>query len=87
MTTTLTAVTDALLGLYRRAPMELVRGEGVHLYDSEGRAYLDFTSGIAVNALGYNDAGVKRALLEAAESGVLHVSNLYRTGPGEQLAD
>lgn len=36
MTTTLTAVTDALLGLYRRAPMELVRGEGVHLYDSEG---------------------------------------------------
>jgi len=87
MTATLTAVTDALLGLYRRAPMELVRGEGVHLYDSEGRAYLDFTSGIAVNALGYNDAGVKRALLEAAESGVLHVSNLYRTGPGEQLAD
>ena len=87
MTATLTAVTDALLGLYRRAPMELVRGEGVHLYDSEGRAYLDFTSGIAVNALGYNDAGVKRALLEAAESGVLHTSNLYRTGPGEQLAD
>ena len=40
-----------------------------------------------MNALGYNDAGVKRALLEAAESGVLHVSNLYRTGPGEQLAD
>ncbi|MBM3885671.1 MAG: aminotransferase class III-fold pyridoxal phosphate-dependent enzyme, partial [Gemmatimonadetes bacterium] len=87
MTASLTAVTDALLGLYRRAPMEFVRGEGVHLYDAEGAAYLDFTAGIAVNALGYNDAGVKRALLEAAESGVIHVSNLYRTGPGEQLAD
>ncbi|MBM4191406.1 MAG: aminotransferase class III-fold pyridoxal phosphate-dependent enzyme, partial [Gemmatimonadetes bacterium] len=50
MTASLTAVTDALLGLYRRAPMEFVRGAGVHLYDTEGTAYLDFTSGIAVNA-------------------------------------
>jgi len=87
MTAPLTAVTDALLGLYRRAPMEFVRGAGVHLYDTEGTAYLDFTSGIAVNALGYDDPGVKRAILEAAETGVIHTSNLYRTAPGEQLAE
>ena len=87
MTASLTAVTDALLGLYRRAPMEFVRGAGVHLYDTEGTAYLDFTSGIAVNALGYDDPGVKRAILEAVETGVIHTSNLYRTAPGEQLAE
>ena len=42
---------DALLGLYKRAPMELVRGDGVRLFDADGKSYLDFGSGIAVNAL------------------------------------
>jgi acetylornithine/N-succinyldiaminopimelate aminotransferase len=86
-TAALSTISDALLGLYRRAPMEFVRGKGVDLFDADGKAYLDFTSGIAVNALGYDDAGVKRAILEAAESGVLHTSNLYRTPAGEQLAE
>ena len=80
-------MTDALLGLYRRAPMEMVRADGVRLYDAEGRAYLDFCAGIAVNALGYNDAGVKQAMTEALESGMVHTSNLFRTEPGERLAD
>jgi len=80
-------MTDALLGTYRRAPMELVRGDGVRLYDSDGRAYLDFASGIAVNALGYNDPGVRRAMEEGMASGMLHVSNLFRTAPGERLAE
>lgn len=80
-------MTDALLGTYKRAPMELVRAEGVRLYDSDGRAYLDFASGIAVNALGYNDAGVRRAMEEAMGSGLIHTSNLFRTAPGEQLAE
>jgi predicted acetylornithine/succinylornithine family transaminase len=65
--------------------MELVRGEGVRLYDAEGREYVDFTSGIAVNALGYSDEGLRNALHEAAD-GLVHVSNLFRTSPGEQLA-
>ncbi len=77
---------DALLPVYRRAPMRLVRGAGVELFDDTGRAYLDFTSGIAVNALGYADAGVERVMREAMERGMLHVSNLYRTEPGESLA-
>ena len=73
MTVAATPLTDALLGLYRRAPMELVRADGVRLHDADGKAYLDFAAGIAVNALGYNDAGVKQATLEALETGLVHV--------------
>jgi acetylornithine/N-succinyldiaminopimelate aminotransferase len=87
MTTAVDPMTDALLGLYRRAPMELVRADGVRLYDAEGRSWLDFAAGIAVNALGYNDAGVKQAMLEAIDTGLIHASNLFRTGPGARLAD
>jgi predicted acetylornithine/succinylornithine family transaminase len=87
MTVTSAPLTEALLGLYRRAPMELVRGEGVRVYDADGRAWLDFAAGIAVNALGYNDAGVRRAMIEALDTGLIHVSNLFRTEPGERLAD
>jgi predicted acetylornithine/succinylornithine family transaminase len=80
-------MTDSLLGTYRRAPMELVRADGVRLYDADGKAYLDFASGIAVNALGYNDAGVNAAIAEATATGLIHTSNLFRTAAGEQLAD
>jgi predicted acetylornithine/succinylornithine family transaminase len=76
---------NALLPVYKRAPIELVRGEGIRLFDSTGREYVDFTSGIAVNALGYGDEGLRQALHEAAD-GLVHVSNLFRTSPGEQLA-
>jgi len=88
MTDSLTApTTDALLGVYRRPPMELVRGAGVELFDAEGKAYLDFVAGIAVNALGYGDAGLERTMREAMEGGLVHVSNLYRSQPGELLAE
>lgn len=87
MTAAATPMTDALLGTYRRAPMEFVRADGVRLYDAEGKAYLDFASGIAVNALGYNDAGVNAAIAEAAATGLIHTSNLFRTAPGELLAE
>ena len=80
-----TPAASPLLGVYKRAPMEIVRGEGVRLYDAEGKAYIDFTAGIGVNALGYADAGVQGALRDAAD-GLLHVSNLFRTAPGERLA-
>lgn len=75
-----------LLGTYKRAPMELVRGEGVYLYDADGKQYLDFASGIAVNAFGYADPGIASAIGEALSTGLIHVSNLYRTAPGERLA-
>jgi acetylornithine/N-succinyldiaminopimelate aminotransferase len=85
--TTPTAVPNsALLPVYKRAPIELVRGEGIRLFDSTGREYVDFTSGIAVNALGYGDAGLRQAMHDAAD-GLVHVSNLFRTSPGERLAE
>jgi acetylornithine/N-succinyldiaminopimelate aminotransferase len=76
---------DALLPTYKRAPMELVRGEGVYLFDSTGKRYLDFVAGIAVNAFGYGDVGLSAAMHRAAD-GLVHVSNLYSTTPGQQLA-
>ena len=56
------------------------------MYDADGREYLDFTSGIAVNAFGYDDPGIAQAMRDAMESGLIHTSNLFRTGPGEELA-
>lgn len=77
---------DSLLATYKRAPMEFVRGEGVELIDADGKRYLDFASGIAVNSLGYGDAGVAQVITEALSTGLIHTSNLYRTSPGEVLA-
>jgi len=77
---------EYVLGVYGRAPFVLERGQGSTLYDSEGRAYIDCVAGIAVNALGYHDAGIEQALREGMQSGLLHVSNLYHTAPHAQLA-
>ncbi|MDB4906991.1 MAG: Acetylornithine/succinyldiaminopimelate aminotransferase [Gemmatimonadetes bacterium] len=76
---------DALLGTYKRAPVEFTGGEGVYLVDSAGNRYLDFVSGIAVNALGYGDAGLTAALHRASDQ-LVHTSNLYWTAPGRELA-
>lgn len=75
-----------IVGTYKRAPMRFVSGSGVELFDDTGKAYLDLSSGIAVNALGYGDAGIRRVMNEVLESGLIHVSNLYRTEAGERLA-
>jgi acetylornithine/N-succinyldiaminopimelate aminotransferase len=77
---------EYVLGVYGRAPFVLVRGEGSTLYDSDGKAYIDCVAGIAVNALGYGDAGIAGAMHEALASGILHVSNLYHTAPHAALA-
>ena len=73
--------------IYGRPPFVITRGEGMTVYDSEGRAYLDFVSGIAVNALGYNDAGLNAAITKALASGVIHTSNLYHTAAHAELAE
>ncbi|MBI4589230.1 MAG: aspartate aminotransferase family protein [Candidatus Rokubacteria bacterium] len=70
---------------YARAPLCLVRGEGVRVWDSEGREYLDFTSGIAVVALGHCHPRVTGAIQEAAAT-LIHVSNLFHTAPQIHLA-
>jgi acetylornithine/N-succinyldiaminopimelate aminotransferase len=77
---------EYVVGVYGRAPFVLEKGQGSTLYDSEGKAYLDCVAGIAVNALGYNDAGVMATLRGALESGLLHVSNLYHSEAQTLLA-
>jgi acetylornithine/N-succinyldiaminopimelate aminotransferase len=77
--------TDAILATYKRAPVEFAHGSGVYLYDATGRRYLDFVSGIAVNALGYADSGLQAAMHRAVD-GLVHVSNLYGSAPGRELA-
>ncbi|HEU4787216.1 MAG TPA: acetylornithine transaminase [Gemmatimonadaceae bacterium] len=85
MTMSIAPMTEALLGNYKRAPVSFVAGDGVHLIDADGNRYLDFVSGIAVNALGYGDPGLRAAMQQAAE-GLIHVSNLFASEPGERLA-
>jgi acetylornithine/N-succinyldiaminopimelate aminotransferase len=74
-----------ILQTYKRPNFTLSHGEGVWLYDTNGRKYLDAGSGIAVNALGHGRREVIEAIHEAA-AGLLHVSNLYHTIPQVLLA-
>ncbi len=76
---------DPLLPVYARAPLAFERGEGARLYTPEGEEYLDFGSGIAVNALGHAHPALVRALKDQAEK-LWHTSNLYRIPLGETLA-
>jgi acetylornithine/N-succinyldiaminopimelate aminotransferase len=77
---------DALLPVYRpNAPLFVAARECTLIAD-DGREYLDFGSGIAVNALGYGDAGVRAAFDAALDTGLIHTSNLYRTVPSRLLA-
>jgi acetylornithine/N-succinyldiaminopimelate aminotransferase len=77
---------DALLGVYRPSGPVFTGGEGCWLIAADGRRYLDFTSGLAVNALGYGDPEVARAIRSALDGGLVHTSNLFRTAPAGELA-
>src|SRR5690606_250030 len=61
---------------YRRAPIVLVRGEGSRVWDSDGRSYLDFTSGVGVAALGHANPGLAAIIAEQART-LIHTSNLF----------
>ena len=74
-----------ILQTYGRPEFVLERGNGVYLFDTEGNRYLDFVSGLAVNALGYGDYEVVKAIEEQAGK-LMHVSNLYHTIPSVELA-
>src|SRR3954469_24131890 len=75
-----------VLQTYRRNPVAFVRGEGVRLYDSDGREYLDLLSGIGVASLGHAHSGLARALAEQARS-LIHTSNLFYHPLQGQLAE
>jgi acetylornithine/N-succinyldiaminopimelate aminotransferase len=76
---------DYVLQTYAKPDFVIDRGEGVYLFDTEGRRYLDFVSGIAVNALGYGDPEVTAAVAEQAAR-LIHASKLYLTAPAGELA-
>jgi acetylornithine/N-succinyldiaminopimelate aminotransferase len=76
-----------VMNTYARQPVAFVRGEGVWLWDDNGKKYLDALAGIAVNTLGYNHPRLTRALTERISSGVLHTSNLWRIPLQEAAAD
>ena len=75
-----------LMNAYARVDLEAVRGEGCYLFDSNGRRYLDFLSGVAVNALGHCHPALVEALCKQAHT-LWHASNLIRLPEQERLAD
>ena len=74
-----------LMPVYPRCGFRPVRGEHCHLIGEDGQAYLDFASGIAVNALGHSHPGLIAAIQRQAET-LMHVSNLYGSPQGEAVA-
>ena len=74
-----------IMHTYGRSPLVIERGEGMTAIDADGKRYLDFTSGIGVNALGYAHPAWLQAVTEQAAK-VQHTSNLYYTAPCGRLA-
>lgn len=77
---------ECLIHSYNRYPVVLERGEGVYLYDTEGKKYLDFGGGIAVCALGYSNETYKNALKEQIDKGI-HFSNYFYSKPLMEAAE
>src|SRR5256885_7078963 len=75
-----------VLQVYKRSPVTLVRGEGVRLYDAEGREYFDLLSGIGVAALGHAHPGLARAIADQAQT-LIHTSILFFHPLQGQLAE
>ena len=74
-----------ILQTYGRPDFVLERGNGVYLFDMDGNRYLDFVTGLAVNAFGYGDYDILKAIKEQSEQ-LMHCSNLYHTIPSTRLA-
>jgi len=84
--TAVPAAASALLDVYARVGPLFVAGDGAELVAEDGARYLDFVAGIAVNALGYNHPVLRGAIERGLGSGLIHISNLYRTEGAERLA-
>lgn len=75
-----------LMNTYSRFPATFVYGKGSWIYDEKGNAYLDFTSGIAVNVLGHSHPRLVEAIKDQAEK-LIHCSNLFWNRPQMELAE
>lgn len=79
-------MSEHLMNTYGRQPVTFERGEGVWLYDDQGRAYLDALSGVAVNGLGHAHPKLV-SVLQAQVAKLIHVSNIYQIAEQSRLAD
>jgi len=77
---------EYLLHTYKRIPIEIAYGDGVYLFTKDGKKYLDFFSGLAVNALGYGNKNVIQAI-EIQVKKYIHLSNYYVNSPQVELAE
>lgn len=77
--------TTALMNTYGERKLTLVKGDGIYLWDDQGRRYLDALSGIAVCGLGHAHKGLADAISHQANT-LMHISNLYNAEPQERLA-
>src|SRR2546430_5842652 len=77
---------EHIVQTYKRGPMVLSHGQGMTVWDTEGKAYLDFMAGNAVDALGHSDPGII-ATLPGQASKLILTSNLYYTFPQVHLSE
>jgi acetylornithine/N-succinyldiaminopimelate aminotransferase len=77
---------EFLLQTYKRIPIKISHGEGVYLFSEDGKKYLDFFSGLAVNALGYGNKKIIQAIEEQIKK-FIHLSNYYINSPQIELAE
>ena len=75
-----------LMNSYKRYPVTFVKGEGIYLYDENNEKYIDFVSGVAVNALGHCSPVIKKAIQEQSEK-VMHISNYYYSNEAIDLSE
>jgi len=76
---------ETVMNTYNRFPIVLEKGDGMYVYDENGKKYLDFVAGIAVNSLGHNNKKLVSAISKQAQT-LIHCSNLYWTKPQISLA-
>ena len=80
------ALTDKFIAkTYARTPLALVKGRGVKVWDADGKEYLDFLAGIAVNSFGHCHPAIVKAIKQQTQT-LMHVSNLYHMQPQSELA-
>jgi acetylornithine/N-succinyldiaminopimelate aminotransferase len=79
-------MSEHLMNTYGRQPVTFVKGEGVWLWDEQGKKYLDALAGVAVNGLGHAHPGLVNAIGEQAAR-LIHVSNIYTIAEQARLAD
>ena len=77
---------DALMNTFGPPKLALVRGEGTHVWDADGKEYVDLLAGIAVNSLGHGHPALVGAVTEQLQT-LGHVSNFFTTGPQVELAE